>query len=104
MNTTPPRITHVSVVGPYAVDLAFTDGRRGAVDLRAWIFGKGPVFKPLEDPAYFALVRLSGSGGTIEWPNGVDFCPDVLYGEITGTPVGPTGNGGSEAITPGSRT
>src|SRR5882724_12846682 len=83
-----PRITDVRVVEPFTVELTFTDGTRGKIDLRSWIFGKGTVFKPLEDPAYFALVRLSQTGGTIEWPNGVDFCPDVLYQQITGKPIG----------------
>lgn len=25
--------------------------------------------------------------GTIQWPNDVDFCPDVLYGRVTGKPI-----------------
>ncbi|HEX4796478.1 MAG TPA: DUF2442 domain-containing protein [Humisphaera sp.] len=83
-----PRITEVRVAEPYTVELTFTDGTQGKIDLRSWVFDKGPIFKPLEDPAYFAQVRLSQTGGTIEWPNGVDFCPDVLYQQITGRPIG----------------
>ena len=82
-----PRIVQVQVVEPYCVELAFTDGTLGTIDLRSWIFGRGPVFKPLEDPAYFAQARLSQTGGTIEWPNGVDFCPDVLHQAIAGKPM-----------------
>ncbi len=84
MNEAATRITGVRVVGPYAVDITFSDGTHGEIDLRAWIVGQGPVFKPLEDPAFFAQVRLSETGGTIEWPNGVDFCPDVLHQAVKG--------------------
>jgi hypothetical protein len=49
--------------------------------------GVGGVFEPLDDPAYFQQVRLSAGGGTIEWPNGVDLCPDVLYSKATGIPI-----------------
>jgi hypothetical protein len=82
-----PRVTAVRVVEPYGVELSFTDGAHGTIDLRSWIVGRGPVFKPLEDPTFFAQVRLGQDGGTIEWPNGVDFCPDVLYAQLTGKPV-----------------
>jgi hypothetical protein len=100
MNTTAPSITRVSVVGPYTLDLLFSDGSSGVVNLRSWIVGQGPVFKPLEDPAYFAQVRLSQSGGTIEWPNGVDFCPDVLHHKITGTPIDLVATDQSEPLSP----
>ena len=88
MNTMPlPRITSVRHVGDFRLALEFTDSSRGQVDLRDWILGQGGVFAPLEDPAYFAQVRLSQTGGTIEWPNGVDFCPDVLHHLATGRPL-----------------
>ena len=100
MNHSAPRITGVRVVGPFAVHLCFTDGAQGEVDLRNWIVGKGPVFKPLEDPAFFALVQLSSEGGTIEWPNGVDFCPDVLYHQLTGASIDSSGTDASEPVSP----
>ncbi len=41
----------------------------------------------LEDVAFFQQVRLGMEAGTIEWPNGVDLCPDVLYSRVTGIPI-----------------
>jgi len=100
MNRTAPRITSVHVTGPYTVALQFTDGAEGEVDLRTWIVGQGPVFKPLEDPEFFAQVRLTDCGGTIEWPNGVDFCPDVLHYKLTGAPIDPSGTDICEPASP----
>lgn len=34
-------------------------------------------FRELQDRAYFNAVRVAL--GSIEWPNGQDFCPDTLY-------------------------
>jgi len=42
------------------------------------------VFRPLADIAFFKQVQLDHEAGTIVWPNGVDFCPDVLYSIATG--------------------
>lgn len=59
----------------------------GEVDLREWIVGKGGVFGPLEDINTFRTVTVQPEFGTIQWPNGVDFCPDVLYSAVTGEPI-----------------
>jgi Protein of unknown function (DUF2442) len=82
-----PRITEVRHIQDYRLELSFTDGTRGEVDLRDWIVGTGGVFAALEDPAFFRQVRVNSEAGTIEWPNDVDFCPDVLYSKVTGKPV-----------------
>jgi hypothetical protein len=74
-----PRVTHVSVVGAHAVELTFTDGSRGVVDLGPQLVGRGGVFEPLRDPAYFARVSVDRDAGTIVWPNGLDLDPDVLF-------------------------
>jgi Protein of unknown function (DUF2442) len=83
-----PRITDVSVRGPYVVELTFTDGSRGTVDLGPWIRGRAGVFIPLHDPAYFAKVSVDQDAGTIAWPNGVDLDPDVLYEAARDASVG----------------
>jgi hypothetical protein len=49
------------------------------------------VFAPLEDVAFFRQVAVDEEGGTLIWPNGVDFCPDVLYAEATGKKIADPG-------------
>jgi hypothetical protein len=51
------------------------------------IVGRGGVFRDLEDVEFFKLVRVDHEAGKIVWPNGVDFCPDVLYNLATGKPI-----------------
>ncbi len=74
-----PRITRVAVPAPFRVALGFTDGSQGTVDLTPWIAGKRGVFAALQDPDFFAQVRVDPEAGTIVWPNGADLDPDVLY-------------------------
>lgn len=74
-----PRVVAVRVRSPYVVELTFTDGSRGDVDLAPWIGSRGGVFVALQDPAVFAQVTVDREAGTIAWPNGVDLDPDVLY-------------------------
>ena len=82
-----PRVTHVWHVGEYRLELSFTDGTRGELDLKGRIVGRGGVFGPLENPDFFKQVRVDPDAGTIVWPNEVDFCPDVLYSLVTGKPI-----------------
>jgi hypothetical protein len=49
--------------------------------------GRGGVFAPLEDVEFFKKVTVDPEIGTLVWPNGVDFCPDVLYSQATGKPL-----------------
>jgi hypothetical protein len=41
----------------------------------------------LEDAELFKQIQVDPEAGTIVWPNGVDFCPDVLYSLATGKPI-----------------
>ena len=68
MIPTHPRVTAVEVVPPYGLKLAFPSMR-----------GHGNMFAPMQDPDYFALVRVDPESGTIVWPNDIDVDPDVLY-------------------------
>lgn len=73
------RVTEVAVVGDHRLHVKFEDGVQGEVDFshKSW----HGVFAPLEDPAYFAQVRLGL--GTIVWPNDVDVAPETLYHWVT---------------------
>jgi hypothetical protein len=82
-----PRITAVRHIRQYQLELTFADGTRSALDFRHRIVGRGGVFEPLQKIAYFRRVKVNPEIGTIVWPNGVDFCPDVLYSEATGRPL-----------------
>ena len=77
-------VREVRVLGGYRLELLFDDGLRGTVDLGEHVVGRHGVFEPLQDPAYFAQVRVDQELGTIVWPNGADFCPDVLHDWVKG--------------------
>jgi hypothetical protein len=80
-------VNEVRVLDGYNIELTFSDGVRGIVDLAERIVGRGSVFAPLENREYFRQVTVDAELGTIVWPNGVDFCPDMLYGWATGETV-----------------
>lgn len=82
-----PRIISVKPLEHYSLELTFTDGLSGIVDLSKWIVGHGGVFAPLQDENYFRQVKVDPEAKTIFWPNGVDFCPDVLYAEAIGKKI-----------------
>jgi hypothetical protein len=80
-------VNDVQVLDGYRIELTFSDGFRGAVDLAKRIVGRHGVFGPLEDPQFFRQVAVDHELGTIVWPNGADFCPDLLYRWATGEAV-----------------
>jgi hypothetical protein len=80
-------VVEARAVGDYRLYLRFEDGVEGMIDLGPVLSFRG-VFAPLRDPAYFAQVRVDRESGTVVWPNGADLDPDVLYGSITGIPLG----------------
>jgi hypothetical protein len=72
-----PEVVAAKVCGPYSVFLVFDDGLSKQVNLRRFL--RGPVFKPMLDPAEFAKLRVDHEAGTIVWPNEADFAPETLY-------------------------
>jgi hypothetical protein len=82
-----PRIRGVRHIKDYRLELAFSDDTTAEVDFRRRVVGRGGVVGALADPEFFRQVTVDPEGGTVVWPNGVDFCPDVLYAEATGKAI-----------------
>ena len=78
------RITKISSLARYRLNVEFEDGVIGTVDLEHDLFG--PVFEPLRDESLFSQVRLDEFGVPC-WPNGADLAPDAIYAELTGQPI-----------------
>ena len=72
-------VTSIEYRDGYTFHVVFDDGLEGDVCLAEYV-GKGPVFAPLRDVAYFRQARIEG--GTIAWPNGADIAPETLYEEV----------------------
>ena len=75
-----PQATAVEVLPEYRLAVTFADGTSGIVDCTPWIyqFDTG-LFAPLRDPLRFAQVFINSEWGHLEWPNGADVDPYVLY-------------------------
>ena len=82
-----PRVSGVRHVKDYVLEIGFSDGTVAELDFRQRIVGRGGVFGPLESVDFFRQVTVDREAGTLVWPNGVDFCPDVLYAEATGKAI-----------------
>jgi hypothetical protein len=73
------RIEHVEALPGYRLRLGLSDGRTIERDFAAELAAPiGPMDAPLQDPSFFAQVRLDPELETVVWPNGYDMDPDVL--------------------------
>lgn len=97
MKSLSPRARNVLVVGNHRVRITFTDGAVATVDLGPLL--RGPVFESIvKVPGLFAQVRISETGGALEWPNSADLDPEVVYELAMKNPRGirqPLGSPGS---------
>lgn len=73
-------VTGVRAIGGSKLGLVFADGAQGTVDLASILHG--PVFESLRNPSEFKKVRVNSDFGCVEWPNGVDLCPDALREDL----------------------
>ena len=79
-------VIKIEYKGGFVYHVVFDDGKRGDIDFSEYI-GRGPVFEPLRDRAFFR--RATIEGGTISWPNGADIAPETLYEKISRQQVAP---------------
>ena len=81
--TTPsptPIVVGVAVLRPHLMRLLFDDGAVRDVQYTPGEV-QASLIKPLDDPDFFARVRLDLEAGTVVWPNGLDLAPEVLHGD-----------------------
>jgi hypothetical protein len=71
------RVTHFSIVGPYALTVMFADGTEQRINFKPVLHGA--LYGPLLDLATFNAVRLDTEVGTLVWPNDADFDPATLH-------------------------
>ncbi len=72
-----PYVTAVRYLSAYSLELTFSDGATGVVDLSGELYGR--FFEPLKDVNEFRKVRVEPDLSTIVWPNCADIAPDYLY-------------------------
>ena len=80
------KIVFVKPLDGYRLHLRFEDGVEGEIDVSELTPFEG-VFAPLKDKAAFDKVYVNTELGTVEWDNGADIDPDVLYSIISGEPI-----------------
>ena len=71
------RVASLKIVGDYTLELTFDDQTERTIDFAPILFG--PLFGELRELEKFSQVRLDEDFGTLEWPNGADIAPNVLY-------------------------
>lgn len=75
------RVAQVTVLENFRLELVFSDGTQGVVDL-SQLAGKG-VFRIWNDYDCFRQVRI-GDVGELAWGDKADLCPGSLYLKATG--------------------
>jgi hypothetical protein len=72
-------VDSVEAVPDYGLLLTFNSGERRRFDMRPYLHY--PVFRRLENPAYFLLARVDYE--TVVWPGDIDIAPETLYDRST---------------------
>ena len=71
------QIRAVEVLGPYTLNVRFTDNTEQVINLKPVLAGE--LYGPLLDPQLFNQVSIDPEVKTIVWPNGADFDPATLH-------------------------
>ena len=70
-----PKAINVKPLEDYKLYLQFDNGECRIFDVKPYIHGD--FMGELSDKSYFMMVKAGGL--SVQWPNGQDLCPDVIY-------------------------
>ena len=74
-----PSILEVTPTQKYTLNLRFSNGENRSFDMNPYM--SIWIFQELKDKEMFATVKKSFD--TVEWDNGADIDPELLYSEST---------------------
>ena len=70
-----PRPVRLSILDNFLIDIEFNNGEKRVFDVKPYL--KDKFYSSLMNKNMFKTAKLNGI--TIEWANGIDFCPDEIY-------------------------
>jgi hypothetical protein len=76
------RIVSAKPLSGYGLQVAFDDGVAGIFPVEPE--RRGGVFSKLLDPKIFNSATVNPDFGCVEWPGGIDLCPDTMQAALTG--------------------
>lgn len=76
------RIETAQPLPGYRLKVRFSDGLEGIYSVEPERCGG--VFLKLLEPKIFNAVSINPDFGCVEWPGGVDLCPDTMHQAMTG--------------------
>ena len=82
----PNRIVSAKPLPGCCLKVSFTDGVSGVFTVEPE--RRGGVFMKLLDEKIFNAVSVNSDFGCVEWPGGIDLCPDAMHQTITGSKSG----------------
>jgi hypothetical protein len=71
------KVSAVEVLDGCSLRVHFENGTVRDINLEPVLYGE--LYEPLRNRALFIQVSVDNEVGTIVWPNGADFDPDLLY-------------------------
>ena len=76
------RIETAQPLAGYRLQVRFNDGLEGVYPVEPK--RRGGVFLKLLDANIFNAVTVNPDFGCVEWPGGIDLCPETMHRNMTG--------------------
>jgi|APCry1669188910_1035180.scaffolds.fasta_scaffold103372_3 Protein of unknown function (DUF2442) len=71
------KVFAVDILDDFSLRVHFDNGTVREINLEPILYGE--LYEPLRNQDFFRQVTVDEEVGTIVWPNGADFDPDLLY-------------------------